>query len=69
MRNTSINIFFRYLTLFNRYRKKRKVVKDEKEFHGAVNISSLEQHFRKLVLLCEKSGATLLVLMDLTAGQ
>ena len=49
MRNTSINTFFYdFLTSFNGYRKKRKIVIDEKKFHGAMDESSLEQLFRKL---------------------
>ena len=49
MHNTSINTFFViFLTSFNGYRKKRKIVKDEKKFHGAVDESSLEQQFHKL---------------------
>ena len=48
MHNDSINTFFRdFLTSFNGYRKKRKIVKDEKKFRGAVDKSSSEQHFRK----------------------
>ena len=48
MYSTSINTFFRdFLTSFNEYRKKRKIVKDEKKLHGAVNESSSEQQFRK----------------------
>ena len=43
----SINTFSDFLTSFNGYRKKGKIVKDEKKFHGAVDKSSLEQHFRK----------------------
>ena len=30
----------------NGYRKKRKIVKDEKKLHGTVDKSSSEQHFR-----------------------
>ena len=66
MRNT----FRDFLTSFNGYRKKRKITKDEKKLHGAVDKSSSEQQFRKwdrLPLLCEKSGAILLVLVGLTA--
>ena len=37
-----------FLTSFNGYRKKRKIVKDKKKLHGAVDESSLEQQFRKL---------------------
>ena len=51
MRNTSINTFFHdFLTSFNGYRKKRKIVKDEneKKLHGAVDEPSSEQQFRKL---------------------
>ena len=48
MRNDSINTFSDFLTSFNGYRKKRKTVKDEKKLHGAVDKSSLEQHFSKL---------------------
>ena len=48
MRNDSINTFSDFLTSFNRYRKKRKTVKDEKKLHGAMDKSSLEQRFRKL---------------------
>ena len=36
-----------FLTSFNRYRKKRKIVKDEKKLHGAVDKSSSEQQFCK----------------------
>ena len=36
------------LTSFNGYRKKRKIVKDEKKFHGTVDESSSEQQFCKL---------------------
>ena len=71
MRNDSINTFSDFLTSFNRYRKKRKTVKDEKKLHDAVDESSSEQHFRKLdtlPLLCEKSGAILLVLVGLMAA-
>ena len=35
MRNDSINTFSDFLTSFNGYRKKRKIVKDEKKLHGA----------------------------------
>ena len=52
----------RHLSL-NRERK-RKILKDEKKHHDAVDESSLEQEFRKL---CEKSGAILLALVRLTA--
>ena len=48
MRNDSINTFSDFLTSFNGYRKKRKIVKDEKKLHGAIDKSSSEQHFRKL---------------------
>ena len=48
MRNTSINIFRDFLTSFNGYRKKRKIVKDEKKLHGAVDESSSKQQFRTL---------------------
>ena len=48
MRNTSINTFRDFLTLFNGYRKTRKIVKDEKKLRGAVDESSSEQQFRKL---------------------
>ena len=48
MRNDSINTFSDFLTSFNGYRKKRKIVKDEKKLHGAVDKSSSEQHFHKL---------------------
>ena len=44
---------------------------DKKKLHGAVDESSSEQQFHKsdtIPLLCEKSGAILLVLVDLTAG-
>ena len=41
-------------------------MKDEKKHHGAVDEPSLEQQFRKLDMLCEKSGAILLVLEGLT---
>ena len=44
------------------------VMKDEKKHHGAVDEASSEQQFRKLDMLCEKSGAILLVLEGLTAG-
>ena len=50
MCNTSINTFFRdFLTSFNGYRKKRKIVKDdsEKKLHGAMDESSPEQQFCK----------------------
>ena len=46
MRNDSINTFSDFLTSFNGYRKKRKIVKDEKKLHGAVDKSSSEQYFR-----------------------
>ena len=49
MCNTSINTFFYdFLTSFNGYRKKRKIVKDKKKLHGAVDESSSEQQFCKL---------------------
>ena len=48
MRNNSINTFRDFLTSFNRYRKKRRIVKDEKKLRGAVDKSSSEQHFRRL---------------------
>ena len=48
MCNDSINTFSDFLTSFNGYRKKRKIVKDEKKLHGTVDKSSSEQHFRKL---------------------
>ena len=47
MRNDSINTFSDFLTSFNGYRKKRKIVKDEKKLRGALDKSSSEQHFRK----------------------
>ena len=47
MCNDSINTFSDFLTSFNGYRKKRRIVKDEKKLHGAVDKSSLEQQFRK----------------------
>ena len=47
MRNDLINTFSDFLTSFNGYRKKRKIVKDEKKLHGSVDKSSSEQHFRK----------------------
>ena len=72
MCNDSINTFSDFLTSFNGYRKKRKIVKDEKKLHGAVDKSSSEQHFcinrTQLPLLCENSGAILLVLVGLTAA-
>ena len=37
-----------FLTSFNGYRKKRKIVKDEKKLHGTVDESSSEQQFCKL---------------------
>ena len=46
--------------------RKRKILKDEKKHHDAVDESSLEQEFRKL---CEKSGAIILALVRLTAGK
>ena len=47
---------------------------DEKKFHGAVDKSSSDQNNifvnrTRLPLLCEKSGAILLVLVGLTAGR
>ena len=71
MCNNSINTFSYFLTSFNGYRKKRRIMKDEKKLHGAVDKSSLEKHFRnrtRLPLLCENSGAILLVLVGLTAA-
>ena len=50
-------------------RKKRNILKDEKKHYGAVDESSLEQQFFKLDTMCEKSGAILLVLVGLMAGQ
>ena len=48
MYNMSINTFSRdFLTSFNEYRKKRKIVKDEKKLHGTVDKSSSEQQFSK----------------------
>ena len=41
------------------------VMKDEKKHHGE---PSSEQQFHKLDMLCEKSGAILIVLVGLTAG-
>ena len=49
--------------------KGRYILKDEKKHHGIVDESSLKQQFRKLYLLCEKSGAILLVLVGLMAGR
>ena len=71
MRNDSINTFSDFLTSFNRYRKKRKIVKDEKKLHGTVDKSSSHNIFinwTRLPLLCEKSGAILLVIVGLTAA-
>ena len=52
--------------------RKRKILKDEKKHHSTVDESSSEQQFRKLhmqlPLLCEKSGAILLVLVGLTVA-
>ena len=48
------------------------ILKDEKKHHGAVDKSSSEQQFcnrTRLPLLCEKSGAILLVLMGFTTGR
>ena len=47
-------------------------MKDKKKHHRAVDESSSEQIFvsrTRLLLFCEKSGAILLVLVGLTAGQ
>ena len=54
-----INTFFQdFFISFNRYRKKSKMVKDEKKLHGTVDESSSEQQFQtQLPLLCEKFGA------------
>ena len=46
-------------------------MKNEKKHHGGVNESSSEQFFvtwTQLPVLCEKSGATLLVLVGLMEG-
>ena len=37
---------------------------DEKKHHGTVDEYSSEQQFHKSPLLCEKSGAILLILVD-----
>ena len=44
-------------------------MKDKRNCHGAVGKSSSEQHFRKLPLLCESSGALHLAQLGLTAGR
>ena len=43
-------------------------MKNEKKHHGAVDEPSSQQQFHKLDMLCEKSGAILLVPVGLTAG-
>ena len=45
--STSINTFHDFLTLFNRYRKKRKIMKDEEKLHGVMDKSLSEQQFHK----------------------
>ena len=47
MRNNSINTFRDFLISFNGYRKKTRIVKDEKKLRGVVDKSLSEQHFRK----------------------
>ena len=42
-------------------------MKDKKKHHGAMDEYSSEQQFHKSPLLCEKSEAILLLLVDLTA--
>ena len=53
--------------------RKRKILKDEKKHHGAVDKSSSEHNSlvnrMQLLLLYEKSGAMLLVLVGLMAGR
>ena len=44
------------------------VMKNKKKHHRAVDEPSSQQQFRKLDMLCEKSGAILLVPVGLTAG-
>ena len=71
MRNDSINTFSDFLTSFKGYRKKRKIVKDEKKLHGAVDNLHRNNIFInriRLPLLCEKSGAIFLVLVGLTVA-
>ena len=70
MRNDSINTFSDFLTLFNGYRKKRKIVKDEKKLHDAVDLhrNNIFVNRTRLPLLCKNSGAILLVLVGLTAA-
>ena len=71
MRNDSINTFSDFLTSVNGYRKKRKIVKDEKNsiaqwinFHR----NNIFVNQTRLPLLCEKSGAILLVLLGIMAA-
>ena len=46
-------------------------MKDEKKFHGAVNLhqNNIFVNWTRLPLLCEKSGVILLVLVGLTASR
>ena len=47
-RRKFINTFFHYILTFQWHTDwKRKIMKDEKKHHGAVNESSVEQHFHK----------------------
>ena len=71
MRNDSINTFSDFLTSFNGYRKKRKIVKDKKKLHAQwINLhwNNIFVNRTRLPLLCENSGAILLVLVGLTAA-
>ena len=60
--------------MFNRYRKKRKIVKDEKStpcMAQWINLhwNNIFVNRTQLPLLCEKPGAILLVLVGLMAVQ
>ena len=68
MHNTSRD----FLTLFNGYRKKRKIVKDKRNSMAQwINLHRNNSFLNRtrLPLLCEKSGAILLVLVGLTPGR
>ena len=71
MRNNLINTFRDFLTSFNGYRKKRRIVKDERNSVAQwINLhqNNIFVNRTRLPLLCEKSGAILLVLVGLTAA-
>ena len=68
MHNDSINTFSDFLTSFNGYRKKRRMKRNSMAHWINLHQNNIFVYRTRLPLLCEKSGAILLVLVGLAAA-